>query len=373
MRQLWLFFCVLSLAACPGKAPPNQNNPDAGGGGDDADGSVATTMTVSGHVLSYFTGEALDTTAITTDGLVPAVATTDAADGAYSIDVAVGSKLFAITSRTGAHATRSAVISVTDMPVMQDLYVAIDADVDRQYSSVGVTSTTGTIIAAELQKNNGTPYEGLDPTAITLVDSLGAPVPGISGPFFFGDLGDLKSIVDLPTSTAYGTPPRARVGFLNVPAGTWQLVVSYLDGMGNPATNTTQVTVASGGATLALSGGTSGGMAATPPTDPTFATDIYPRLQSAANGGLGCGNCHTAMGPAGASALPFDAPAQTVLDTINATLGVVDTVTPANSLLLTMPLYELVPPQNHPNATFLDVNDYDYQLFLLWITNGAKP
>jgi hypothetical protein len=42
--------------------------------------------------------------------------------------------------------------------------------------------------------------------------------------------------------------------------------------------------------------------------------------------------------------------------------------------LLKRPLYEAPPaPQDHPNATFLDVNAPDYKLFLLWITNGAKP
>src|SRR4051812_21085054 len=100
MRHLLIGVGLCVLVGCPGKAPPDQNNAD---GSVDGDGSVTpTTLLVSGKVVSYFTGEALDTTAITTDGLVPAVATTSAADGAYTIDVAVGSKLFAITSRTGA-------------------------------------------------------------------------------------------------------------------------------------------------------------------------------------------------------------------------------------------------------------------------------
>ena len=54
--------------------------------------------------------------------------------------------------------------------------------------------------------------------------------------------------------------------------------------------------------------------------------------------------------------------------------GVINAVTPADSFLLKRPLYEAPPtPQDHPNATFIDVNDSDYKLFLLWITNGAKP
>ena len=43
-------------------------------------------------------------------------------------------------------------------------------------------------------------------------------------------------------------------------------------------------------------------------------------------------------------------------------------------MLLKRPLYEQPPAaQDHPNATFIDTNDADYKLFLLWITNGAKP
>ena len=371
MRNILLGVCLCVLVGCPGKAPPDQNNPDAA---VDIDAAVTpTSLTLSGKVVSYFTGEALDTTAITTDGLVPAVATTSAADGTYMMDVAVGSKLFAITSRTGARTSRSAVITVADMPVMQDLYVLPDADVSRQFATVGVAQTTGTILAAELQKNNGTPFEGLTLAAITLVDNANAPVPGISGPYFFGDLGDLKLPADLAVSTAYGTPPRARVAFLNVPPGTFKLQVAYLNGMGAPVTNTTPVSIASGGATLALSGGMMMQMAAPPPTDPTFAVDIYPRLQRASKGGLGCANCHTATGPTGANTLPYDGAPQATLDLMNATAGVITIATPATSLFLTKPLYEVAPPQNHPNATFLDLNDADYKLFLLWVTNGAKP
>jgi hypothetical protein len=370
MRNLGLSV-VLMLAACPGKAPPDQNNnPDAPV--VDPDGSVPTTsVTLSGKVMDYFTGAALDTTALTTDGLVPPAATVSAADGTYSLDVAVGSKLFAQASRTNYLVTRSAVITVADMPLTQDVYVASASDVNRQFASVGVTKTTGTIIAAEIQKNNGTPYEGLALTAFTLTDTGGTPVAGINGPFNFGALGDLDAAVT--TTTAYGTPLRVRIAFLNIPAGTFNLNTAFIDGMGNPKVNTTTVVVDAGGATLALNGGLTGGAAAgPPPTDPTFAVDIYPRLQTAAKGGLGCANCHTANGPTGAKDLPYDDTPATVLAAINAK-GVITTATPATSLFLTMPLYEVAPPQNHPNATFLDVNDRDYKMFLLWITNGAKP
>jgi len=378
MRNAWLRIGLVSiscLASCVGKAPPNGNNPDGGGGGGDdgagsGSGSAVTEQVVSGKVMDYFTGDALAATAVTTDGVTPPAAATSGTDGAYSMTVPVGSKLFAMTSRGSYRPTRSAIITVTDQPLTQNLYVAASADVDRQFASVGVTKTTGTIVAAEIQKNNGDPYAGLPLTAFTLVDSANAPVPGISGPFFFGAVGDLDTAVT--TSTAYGTTPRVRVAFLNVPAGTFTLNTAFTDGMGNPKINSTTIIVDAGGATLALNGGVSGGAMTTPPvTDPSFATDIYPRLQKASKGGLGCANCHTANGPA--AVLPYDGTPDVTLAAIKAASGVINLTTPAASLFLTYPLYEITPPQNHPNATFLDVNDPNYKLFLLWITNGTKP
>ncbi len=120
------------------------------------------------------------------------------------------------------------------------------------------------------------------------------------------------------------------------------------------------------GATLALTGGQGDGMG-TPM--PKFAMNIYPKLQKAAAGGLGCANCHTANGPAAAT-VQFDLGADATLTAMKARPGVIDLTTPENSLLLTKPLYE-PPPYNHPNATFIDTNDPDYKLILTWIQQGA--
>jgi hypothetical protein len=124
------------------------------------------------------------------------------------------------------------------------------------------------------------------------------------------------------------------------------------------------VTFVADGATLAETGG----MAGTAITNPKFATDIYPKLQKAAAGGLGCANCHTLGGPG--AVLKFDDPADLVRTNMLAIPGVIDLVTPALSMFLTYPLYEPA-PYNHPNATFVDINDPDYKLFLLWISQGA--
>ena len=82
-----------------------------------------------------------------------------------------------------------------------------------------------------------------------------------------------------------------------------------------------------------------------------------------------CANCHTLGGPAG-GAIKYDDPAALTLTNMKAIPGLLDLTTPALSLFLTKPLYEPA-PYNHPNATFIDINDPDYKLFLLWITQGA--
>jgi hypothetical protein len=256
---------------------------------------------------------------------------------------------------------------MADMPVMQDLYAMSEADITRQYSSVGKAPTaTKAFVEIDLILPDGTPLTGIPLANVTLVDAAAQPVPGVIGPYFFGSVGDIDPAVT--TATSYGTPARSRAAFLDVPAGTYTVQV-VRPGMAGNVTDTTTVITSADGATLSISGAQA---PATGITDPHFSTDIYPKLQKAANGGLGCANCHTAGGAA--AVLPYDDPAATVLTHMNAATGVINLATPATSLFLTKPLYEQPPtPQDHPNATFLDVTDPNYKLFLLWITNGAKP
>ncbi len=371
MRTAWLWGAVL-CAGCVGKAPPDQATHDGGVGADapGGGGSDAVTAKVSGKVLDYFTRDPLATTAITTVGLQPELATTTAADGSYAFDVAVGSRLFATSTRSNFLATRSATIAVAQLPVIEDLYALASGDVARQYASAGVTPVSGTVLVAELQNDLGDPLAGIPPAAITLVDGTGTAVPGVSAPQFM-NAADIDPAITM--SMAFGSSPaRARVAFLNAPPGNYTLKVNYTDANMAAATHTTSVTIGPGGATLALSGGLQANSSVAAITDPSFATDIYPRLQKAASGGLGCANCHTPAGSGGV--LPYDnADPTVVLAAIKAAAGVINPTTPASSLFLTKPLFETTPPQNHPNATFLDVNDRTYKLFLLWITLGTKP
>jgi hypothetical protein len=370
---------LLLIAACAGKAPSNPSgSPDAAGDAPPA----ATTQLLSGKAMDFFGGQAVDGVALATDGVDPQQTATSGTDGSYTLDLPIGSKLFLVASKTNYRPTRNPSVAVNDMPVVQDIYAMTVQDVRNQYTGLGKTPATGTaFIAVELVRHNGMPLEGIPATDIALLDAANQPVT-TGGVYFFNAQGALDTAAT--TATAYNGHSRAAI--LDVPPGSYTLAVTYPAGMGGNMQDNTTVAAEADGATYAPSyiatgddgGGGMGsgsgggsGMGSGSATDPSFASDIYPRLQRAGAGGLGCANCHTATGPA--AVLPYDDAPATVLDHMKTLPGVLDLTTPANSLFLTNPLYEPTPPQNHPNATFLDTNDPDYKLFLLWITNGAKP
>jgi hypothetical protein len=362
------------LAACVGGAPPPVTGDDDV---DDPDGAPAQAQRVSGTAMDYFVpGTPLQGVALVTDGIDPPRMATTSAGGGFAIaDLPVGSQLFFSASRSGYRPTRNQ-IAIADAAVEQDIYLMSMTDVNRQYATGGKTPAAGrAFVVAELQRPNGTPLTGVLLTSIKLVGAADAPVPGVFGPYSFGATGDIAPAVT-QTETHGG---KARVAFLDVPAGSFSLKVTFQDGQGLPQTLTAPITTVADGATLVRAGGmgdtgggtgAGGGGAGTP--TPRFAADIFPRLQTAANGGRGCANCHTAGG-LGAIAVLNTLPAD-VLAALKAKPGLLDLATPANSLLLTKPLYEPAPaPQNHPNATFVDGNDADYKLILLWIQQGAQP
>jgi hypothetical protein len=361
------------LAACVGEAPP----PPGTGDGDDDPGDVpAQVQRVSGKALDYFVPATALQATLTTDGIDPPRTATSATDGAFAIDeLPVGSQLFFSAARAGYRPTRN-LVAIADAAVVQDVYLMSTTDINRQYATAGKTPVAGrAFVVADLQRNNGTPLAGVPLTSIKLVDAANAPVAGVLGPYIFGATGDIAPAAT-QTETHGG---KTRVAFLDVPAGRASLQVTFLDGAGQQQTLTTPVTTVADGATLVRSGGTGGTGGTAGGTgggggalNPRFTTDVFPRLQTAANGGRGCANCHT-VGGLGAIAV-FNALPTDVLAALKAKPGLLNLTTPADSLLLSKPLYEAPPAlQNHPNATFVDANDPDYKLILLWIQQGAQP
>lgn len=368
MRQLissLTCFGLIALAGCPGKAPstPGDDEGDVDAG---VDAPAETGQRLSGKTMDYFTpATPLENAAIASDGVTPPMAATSAAGGTFEIlSVPTGSKVYFTLTRTLYRPTRNAPVTIEGMPVVQDLYMATVADINRQYATANIPVGAGkAVLFADLKRNNGMPLDGVPLTDIVLLDALEAPVT-VGGTYFFGAAGDID--LAITTSTAVGG--RARVAMLDVTPGTYTLKVTYANGQGGTATQTTPVTFVADGATLAVSGGMGGGGGGMV-TNPKFTTDIYPKLQKAAAGGLGCANCHTAAGPA-ALQIHYDDGAATTLTNMKAIPGLLDLTTPALSRFLTKPLYEPA-PYNHPNATFIDINDPDYKMWLLWITQGA--
>ena len=356
---------LVLLAACVGEAPPPSSEPDGGG-----NAPAAQSQRVSGKALDYFVANTpLQGAMMITDGIDPPLMTTSASDGRFAFEtVPVGSQVFFSLSRTLYRPTRN-LVTVEDAAVVQDLYLMSTTDTNRQYTTaVGRAPTPGrAFVIAELQRTNGTPLTGVPLTDIKLLDAAGAPAAGVLGPYVIGNGGD---IILTPTQTETHDG-KARIALLDVPAGSFSLKITLLDGQGVPQTLATPVSTAADGATLVRAGGKGGtGGGGGNPQNPRFATDIFPRLQTAANGGRGCANCHT-VGGFGAVAV-FTALPTDVLAALKAKPGLIDLAAPANSLFLTKPLYEPPPtPQNHQNATFVDATDADYKLILLWIQQGA--
>ncbi len=382
--RLTISLTCIALTGCPGEAPPNT-------GGPDVDASVdappaVESQRLSGKVIDYFNpNDLMDQVALASDGVDPAIMATSAAGGVYEFaEVPIGSKIYFTATRANYRPTRNAAVTIGDMEVIQDLYVMSNAETLRQYTTTGTIEVANTaFVAAELKRNNGMPFEGLAidglTPQITLVDANDAIVPGVSI-FGFGvtDLIPRDPLATEPQLTTIANG-KVRVGLLNVPEGQFTLKLSYLDNNNQPQTTTAPVVTKAGGATILVAqgvgGGGGGGGGGTPNpatiTNPVFATDIYPLLQKPSAGGLGCASCHTANGTAG-GVLQYDLPAADTLAAIKARPNVLVLTAgdEATSLFLTKPLYEPA-PVNHPNATFLSVDDPYYQLFLRWIVQGA--
>src|SRR4030095_8350412 len=93
--------------------------------------------------------------------------------GAYEVEVAVGSKVFLVASKSLYRTTRNSAVDVADMPVTKDIYVMPQQDVLNQYTAaVGAAPTAGTAFAvAELRRNDGTPLDAIPLTNVQLLDA----------------------------------------------------------------------------------------------------------------------------------------------------------------------------------------------------------
>ncbi|HUH02333.1 MAG TPA: hypothetical protein VML75_10070, partial [Kofleriaceae bacterium] len=362
--------------ACVGQAPgpdlgdPDPNDPDPNDPDPTDPDPDPQSIDVTGMVMDYFIGDPLANAQVQTEGIAPALQVASETTGAYSLaDVPAGSTFFVTANySTNYYPTRSMPITVVDQSIEANVYVASMVDVQRQYATVNMLMVDGTspILIADLRRNNGQPMIDVPALDVTLVNVLDQPVG--DGPYFVGLTGDIALTADVPASVEVNGS--ARVAFLNVPPGTYTLLVNYLDGENVLQTMETPAVSIAGTVTLMRSGGLGGGGGGgggPQPANLDFRTDVYPILQKASKGGDACANCHTSGGLGAIN--QFDLAIEQVHQALLLRPNVVNIANPELSLLLTKPLYE--DPPNHPNATYLTADAANYQIMMQWIAEGA--
>ena len=186
-------------------------------------GTGLVTVTVSGTVSDYFTGTGVQDATVAVEGSPSLIASTSAG-GTYDIaEVPATESLVLVATKANYRQTRNFEVSATSGTVTADLAIVAAADVQRQYTSVGITPATGlAVVFVDLVDGAGAPRTGIPAAGIVLVDGTQSPVG--DGPYFFGAAGDIVTNATLSQSTAFGG--RARAAFLNVPQGAHTLRVS---------------------------------------------------------------------------------------------------------------------------------------------------
>ena len=324
-------------------------------GDDDGETPLGGALVVTGEVVDFKTGAAINTAAsVTTSGLLPAPqVTTRGAE--FTIEGIPENSAFQIlASAPPAHRqTFSPVVVVTS------------SDKD------GVKAPA---VSEELLGQLATAF-GVTPTAakgvlfVRLVDSAGAPKTGVTAADIVlaggGAVGPKFLDANLaPAAAANATSASGWAVFFEVTPGAVSLATS------TTATVTVDMAtspVQAGAVTLAEGVVTTGGT--TLPTNVSFATTIFPMFAN-----RGCVACHSGNGPGkelGGLKLdgsPNSAYKELVLEKPNTR---VRTGEPESSLVLRYPSRE-DPPDRHPNITFASNRDPDYVRLLVWIREGAK-
>jgi len=344
MRPIKLVCVLLALtAAC------------AFDGDDTSDAPLGGSLAVTGSVVDFQTGMAIDSAAsVTTSGLLPAPQVTTRGAEFTIAGIPENSAFQILASAPPAHRqTFSATVVVTDADKNGVKAQAVsEALLGQLATAFGVTPTAAKgILFVRLVDNTGGAKAGV--AASNLVLAGGG---GVGPKFLDANLA--------PATGANATSASGWAVFFEVPPGAASL------GVASGATVTIDMAtspIQAGAVTLAEGVVTSG--APTVPTNVSFATQIFPIFQT-----RGCVACHSGNGPGkelGGLKLdgsPNAAYKELVLEKPNTR---VQTGNPEASLVLRYPSRE-DPPDRHPNITFASNLDPDYVKILVWIREGAK-
>lgn len=357
MRHFTMAIAV-GLAAMIACGPTSTSDDDPGET-DGGDGDPGVEVALAGTTLDYFSGAAVGGVALKTGGLATELTATSDETGTFVLPNVPPEGVFFVLADGGDlfAPTFSDLISMGAVSISADVFLVSRADVARQYSTAGIEAAVGSsIVIAQLSTPTGEPLIGVPRDAISLLTETGESV---GNALFVDPVGD----VDPNTDNSAEGPRGAEVIFLDVAPGSYQLVVDCSTCV-PAATWATTIFAGPDGVTLATARlETVPDSAASPRFDP----DVYSVLQRGSDGGAGCALCHTALGPAGY--LPFDGSPADVHDSLTRGGRLVDENDPRDSELLRKPLFEL--PPDHPNATWLNDKNPDYELVLRWIQGGA--
>jgi len=311
--------------------------------------------TVSGQVVDFQTGAALDVAAsMTTSGLLPAPRVTSQG-AAFTIEGVLENSAFQILAAAPPthRATFSQAVVVTTSnvdgvkaPAVSEAFLASLA------TAFAVTpSAAKGIMFVHLVDGAGKPRAGVAATNFTIA--------GANGPHFLD-----ANLMPASAATSSSSSSSGWAVFFEVPVGVASL--------GQPATATVTLDMAvsplaAGTVTIADAKVTDGALVL--PTNVLFATQIVPIFSS-----RGCQACHSGGGIGkDLGGLTLDGSAnliykELVLERPDTRVRV---AAPETSLVLTMPSRES-PPDAHPNVTFTSAHDPDYLKLLVWIREGAK-
>ncbi|MBA3398093.1 MAG: hypothetical protein H0T89_36040 [Deltaproteobacteria bacterium] len=325
------------------------------GGDDSSDGPLGGSLTVTGEVVDFQGGAAVDTSvSVTASGITPAPVISSQGS-TFTITEIPENSIFQILASAPPtyRATFSQVVEVTSSdvsgvkaPVVKETYLASLA------SAFAVTPTAARgVLIVRLTDTAGAPKSGVAASNVVMTGG-----PDLEGPFFLDANG--MPAPGATTSSASGLVVFFEAAPGVVSAGIAANATATLDMATSP--------VAAGSVTLAVAK-VIDGMGPMLPTNVSFANTVFPIFS-----GRGCVACHSGGGAGrDLGGLTLDGSANLVYKelTVESTTRV-KVATPEASTILTKPLRE--EPPNHQTATFANPQDPDYLKILVWIKEGAK-
>jgi hypothetical protein len=330
-------------------------------GGPDANPYDVPKYQVSGTVYDFYGGEAIPGPAeISVKGILPAPQAE--VDGAqFTIDGILPSSVINLVASSGAEYRKTYNESIevvnADLTGVQ-AKVLSETYLEQLASAFGVTPVAGTsILLVKVVDQAGSPRAGIPADAFYV--NLTAPP---RGPYFLD--GNKQAAPGLEATDAsgyaifYDVPLNADSTLLitGTPGGNYTMIMP-VSPAGADAVTLAKVVVVDGDIQ--------------PPTNVSFENQIVPIFTA-----RGCAYCHSGGGQGRQDAnLSLQGSPSLMHAELTEELSPIWGITrvnadyPEQSLILTLPGPT---PDNHPNTTFPNVNDPDYQLILGWIVEGAQ-